>query len=244
MQSDKLIKDYHSISQKRKNFEDMKEQYSQQKENVRLIGRFVEIFDKGKELSVGKAKYKENLGNMMYSPVVDQHSINYTGRKKWLQEVDRMNKMLATRMEKPNNSVRNKDLEKQFEQSRQLKRSISKANKLTHGYDGHSRSKILNHVSSMASNASNFDLPKKLINQKGSSLKLKFDASSKILEGNLAYDFDQKSIDINQNQDELDYLQTVKERFSKIQKSTDLKKSLKLNKNFLGGKSKPSLSTR
>lgn len=90
----------------------MQEQFSQQKENVRLIGRFVEIFDKGKDLSVGKANYKENLGNLMHSPVVDQHSFNYAGRKKWLLEVDRMNKMLATRMEKPNNSVRNKELEK------------------------------------------------------------------------------------------------------------------------------------
>jgi len=37
---------------------------------------------------------------------------------------------MADRMDRPNNTVRNKDLKKQYQQNLQLKRSISKANKL------------------------------------------------------------------------------------------------------------------
>ena len=80
-QSDKLLKTFHNSSANRKNFDHFEMKNKHDRENARLVGSFIDIFHKGRDLSVGRADYRKNLGALQASPVLEQHSLNYTGRK-------------------------------------------------------------------------------------------------------------------------------------------------------------------
>ena len=80
-ESDKMLKTYHHSSNLRKNFHDYETQKGHAKENARLASRFNDIFNKGCDLAVGHHVHQKNLGPRITSPIVEQHSINYTGRK-------------------------------------------------------------------------------------------------------------------------------------------------------------------
>lgn len=90
-----------------------------------MVGVFAEIH-KGKQLSVGKANYRENL---QQSPVLKQHSLHCTSRKLELQEIDRRNQAIMKHIANPNHTVRNKDLAKHWEKAKTFQNMISKANK-------------------------------------------------------------------------------------------------------------------
>ena len=63
-QSDKMLKTFHNSSANRKNFDhfEMKNRYD--RENARLVGSFIDIFHKGRDLSVGRADYRKNLAGI------------------------------------------------------------------------------------------------------------------------------------------------------------------------------------
>lgn len=66
---------------------------------------------------------------MVYSPVAEHHSVNQTARKLYLRDIDRQNGLIKKALEKPNNTVRNKDLKKRWKQQQELQNLIRKSAK-------------------------------------------------------------------------------------------------------------------
>jgi hypothetical protein len=64
--------------------------------------------------------------------VTANHSLHGTKRKLELREIDRRNGILMKMIEKPNNTVRNKDMQKHWLINQEFKNMISKNNRLTH----------------------------------------------------------------------------------------------------------------
>lgn len=124
-QSTKLFNEYSMKNHLRKTFQTSQLVKTHNTDNLRMLGTFNEI-EQGKQLSVGRANYKENLTR---NPVLDQHSLHCTSRKLELQEIDRKNQAIMKHIAHPNHTVRNKDLAKRWEKTQSFQNMISKANK-------------------------------------------------------------------------------------------------------------------
>jgi len=117
--SDKLVLEYNEKAEKAKHYQAARLHLHQDLEHKRLVGKFKEIA-RGRHLSVGRHQFEENQGAMKQSPVLQEHSLNQTAKKLKLREISRQNGMLMSKIEKPNNTVRNADLKKRWQQNLQL----------------------------------------------------------------------------------------------------------------------------
>ena len=132
----KLFNSYSLKTHLKHKFKSKQRKMKEENENAKMLQVFHEI-DKGKQLAVGKADYKES---MTKCPVLEQHSLNVDARKRELTEIDRQNHMLMNKIINPNHSVRNSDLKKQWDRNRGYHDMISKANRQS-GF-AHSLSRI------------------------------------------------------------------------------------------------------
>jgi hypothetical protein len=59
--------------------------------------------------------------------VVENHSLNCTGRKLFLRDIDHKNGLIRKALANPNNTVKNKDLEKRWKKQQELQNLIRKS---------------------------------------------------------------------------------------------------------------------
>ena len=50
--------------------------------------------NRGLDTSVGRSNYRENIKDIAFSPIVENHSLRGTERKFWLENIDQDNKKL------------------------------------------------------------------------------------------------------------------------------------------------------